>query len=486
VIQPCRPYARASQELHTVLSSLISLLSFEVAFQVQRLAQNNCLSPITVLQLLDTVAAVLKRSRSGVTVAALRKFYNQIPFPSPMVDASDFELSSLIELLQETERTILKNTSTGLTTYNGTSENVAYIHRIKITPMSTYLSGPERESNNRILRKYPDNHDSFLRVQFTDEDGDKLHFNTEVSNFSVIHGRFKDIMEHGITIAGRTFHFPGFSNSSLRMQSCWFVASFIHDGAILRAPAIIAGLGAFENIFSPAKCAARIGQVFSDTRTAVHIDSENVDTMFPDIESGGYMFSDGIGTVSAALLDRIVSELPRARLALPTCLQIRYRGKLEHLVMGMLLISTGAKGMVSLDSTLQGEVLNIRKSMVKFEGSKLNDIEICDASYKPFPVFLNRQFIKIMEDMGVDDQWFMDLQDQEVNRLRLITDQPTNAASFLKRQGIGEHFAFPQLITGLEIVGLDFKGTLDHQSCLTLAFNVLYCIEHPTDAMFSI
>lgn len=127
----------------------------------------------------------------------------------------------------------------------------------------------------------------------------------------------------------------------------------------------------------------------------------------------------------------------------------------------MLLTSEGAKGMVSLDSRLEGEVFCLRKSMIKFEGSNSNDIEICDATYKPLPVYLNRQFIKIMEDMGVDNEWFMDLQNQEVERLRLITDNPTNAATFLKRQGIGEYFNFPQLITGLSMVNIDYRGMLD-------------------------
>lgn len=145
--------------------------------------------------------------------------------------------------------------------------------------------------------------------------------------------------------------------------------------------------------------------------------------------------------------------------------------------------------MISLDSRLQGEVLRLRKSMIKFVGSTSNDIEICDATYKPLPVYLNRQFIKIMEDMGVEDQWFLDLQNQDIERLRLITDQPINAASFLKRQGIGEYFAFPQLITGLDMVGLDFRGMSNRENFLTSrGFNlnlVIPFMEQSTNAIFS-
>lgn len=122
------------------------------------------------------------------------------------------------------------------------------------------------------------------------------------------------------------------------------------------------------------------------------------------------------------------------------------------------MCSTGAKGMVSLDSRLQGNALRLRRSMIKFDGSASNELEICDATYKPLRVFLNRQFIKIMEDMGVDDNWFIDLQNKEVERLRAITDSPINASTFLKRQSIGEHFHLPNLLTGLSMENIDFRN----------------------------
>lgn len=48
--------------------------------------------------------------------------------------------------------------------------------------------------------------------------------------------------------------------------------------------------------------------------------------VIPDVESNGHVFSDGVGTLSPSLLERAVSELPRARRTEPTCLQIRYQG----------------------------------------------------------------------------------------------------------------------------------------------------------------
>jgi hypothetical protein len=117
----------------------------------------------------------------------------------------------------------------------------------------------------------------------------------------------------------------------------------------------------------------------------------------------------------------------------------------------------GAKGMISLDTRLQGEALILRPSMIKFEGSNKTDIEICESAYRPLPAYLNRQFIKILEDMGVEDSFFLNLQKKEVDRLRMITDSPTNASTFLKRQSIGDAIHLPWLITKLASLKLDFK-----------------------------
>jgi hypothetical protein len=87
--------------------------------------------------------------------------------------------------------------------------------------------------------------------------------------------------------------------------------------------------------------------------------------------------------------------------------------------------------MLSLDSRLSGDQVFLRPSMVKFEGYGSMDIELCGASYKPLPIFLNRQTIKIMEDIGVEDKFFLDIQSQEIERLRKITASAANAANFL-------------------------------------------------------
>jgi hypothetical protein len=113
--------------------------------------------------------------------------------------------------------------------------------------------------------------------------------------------------------------------------------------------------------------------------------------------------------------------------------------------------------MLSLDPRLEGDALVLRPSMIKFEGSTSTDIEICEAPYKPLPMYLNRQFIKILEDMGVEDRFFLNLQAQEVERLRMITDSPVNTSTFLRRQSIGTPVHLPWLINKMAMMDLDFR-----------------------------
>ena len=88
---------------------------------------------------------------------------------------------------------------------------------------------------------------------------------------------------------------------------------------------LISDLGDFTVIRSPAKCAARIGQTFSDTPTAVRIDPRAV-KIVKDVEVGPRVFSDGVGTMSKTVWHQITNGLPRKGGSPPTCFQIRYAG----------------------------------------------------------------------------------------------------------------------------------------------------------------
>lgn len=120
--------------------------------------------------------------------------------------------------------------------------------------------------------------------------------------------------------------------------------------------------------------------------------------------------------------------------------------------------SAGAKGMIALDSRLQHDSLFLRKSMIKFPGSDSTDVEICGAAYKPLPLFLNQQSIKILEDMGVEDDFFLYHQAKEVERLRSTISSSTNASKFLKAQAVGEIIHLPWFINRLSSLNISFQA----------------------------
>ena len=107
------------------------------------------------------------------------------------------------------------------------------------------------------------------------------------------------------------------------------MAPFILNGSLTYAPAVIKNLGDFRMIRSPAKCAARIGQAFSQTFSSVHIPAEAFREI-PDIKRNGRTFSDGVGTCSTDVLEKIWHEYPQARGLKPTILQIRFMGKRDR------------------------------------------------------------------------------------------------------------------------------------------------------------
>ena len=176
-----------------------------------------------------------------------------------------------------------------------------------------------------MLRKYPNNHDCFIRVQFTDEDGERVQFNSAVSNDLIYNERFKGILRNGVNVAGRQYSFLGHSHSSLRSQSCWFMTRFEHDGSSIVSRLLIRQLGDFTKIRCPAKCAARIGQVFSETPTAITFPSSTV-LIMKDVERYGRVFSDGVGTASLSVMRKVWNTAPSKRSSKPTCLQVRFQG----------------------------------------------------------------------------------------------------------------------------------------------------------------
>lgn len=114
--------------------------------------------------------------------------------------------------------------------------------------------------------------------------------------------------------------------------------------------------------------------------------------------------------------------------------------------------------MISYDSRLLGERLCLRPSMIKFSGSDATAIEICGAAYSPLPMYLNRQLIKILEDLGVPSETFHSLQEDALEHLRMMTSSAINAAIHLENHSIGLAAQLPWLLRNLESLRLPFQA----------------------------
>ncbi|PKI46848.1 hypothetical protein CRG98_032786 [Punica granatum] len=111
-------------------------------------------------------------------------------------------------------------------------EKLCYLKECCYHPKRVYFSGPEVNVSNRVLRRYSDYIDNFLRISFVDEDLDKVHSKILSPRGSLadsgmrteIFTRILSTLQNGITIGDKKFEFLAFSSSQLRENSAWMFA----------------------------------------------------------------------------------------------------------------------------------------------------------------------------------------------------------------------------------------------------------------------
>ena len=301
-------------------------IPFRIKFQLEALLWNGDLSARRASRFYPHIHEILKKEPADAIALALQRLQLHLSYPIPDAHRDETEVPAILEILME----LLESAKLELKVNNrleAKDSNNISVHKVQVTPCGIYLSGPNRETKNRVLRKYADYIDYFLRVEFVDETGDRVHFDPNAQLDDIFHVRFKEVLQNGISIGGRTFRFLGFSHSSLRSQTCWFVAPFTtSSGEPFNAGSIIQELGYFANIRSPAKQAARIGQAFSDTLTSIPIRRECIEFDAPDVERNGRVFSDGVGTISPSIMYKIWNEYALREQVKPTVFQIRILG----------------------------------------------------------------------------------------------------------------------------------------------------------------
>lgn len=438
-------------------------LDFTVAFQVQGMLSKWLLNMQEVVEILrPAVDGIVSRSGSehaGKLLADLKIRLEACYWYGDRIEVNAATIERLLHSCSQQLYRILTQGS------DATHADDYFCRHLRITPSAMFLDGPFPELSNRVVRRYWNYRDNFIRVHFTDESGLAYRFDSEINVESLVERRVKRFLDDGVNVAGKYFEFLGYSQSALRSHTVWFVSPFqTGDGQEVDAATIIAGLGNFENnpydpklINCPARYAARISQAFTTTESSVTIAVEDMEIVSDIMDrSGTYSFTDGNGTMSLQVArdiaadQRLKSRVRRAwRMhdgAIPRVLQVRI---------------AGSKGVLHVDHRLDGRKLRLPKSMVKFDAPSSNRIEIAQLFEEPSPFYLNRPMIMLLEGLDVPCHVFQALQDNETRAASALMESLTNSGWLLERYSLGLSFKLPFVIQNLCQSGVSLTSLND-------------------------
>ncbi|XP_077504400.1 uncharacterized protein LOC144114492 [Amblyomma americanum] len=282
-----------------------------------------------------------------------------------------------------------------------TPAGTCLVRRCIVTPSKVILLPPQIHCQNRILRKFDP--EFSRRVSFRDDNMQNLSYSLMSGHcrHMVIERVVARTLRDGLVAGNRRFRLLATSCSQLRDHGAWLYAT---DAKGYSSEMIRYWMGDFSGIASTAKKMARMGQCFSSTEESVHVPLlSNSVREVPDILGGKhpvtaehYIFSDGIGMISPGLLKEVTDKIGLT--VSPSAIQIRY---------------AGYKGMLCVNPLLSGRQIVLRKSMRKFNCVNSECIEVIKIS-APRPVFLNRQLITLLEQLGVPSRVFFCLQQRMV------------------------------------------------------------------------
>ncbi len=316
---------------------------------------------------------------------------------NPMDIFSDPNITTFFSTLEETE---------------GKKDYLVLVRKAIVTPSTVYFSTPVVETNNRVLRKYKDLKDRFLRVQFTDElpEG-PINSAADIQRNDELFTRIFRVLLNGIRIGDRHYQLLAFGNSQFRENGAYFFAPTDH----VSCDDIRSWMGDFSTIKNVAKYAARLGQCFSTTRLISGFRTPRV-VPIEDVERDRYCFTDGVGKISEMWAQMISHHLGRDE----TFSAFQFR-------MG------GCKGVLTVWPDAKAEEVHIRPSQEKFRGAIFNGLEVIRCS-ETATATLNQQSILILSSLGVSDGAFHDLLDKEIKGIESAVQSQQEAVVELSKR----------------------------------------------------
>lgn len=138
----------------------------------------------------------------------------------------------------------------------------------------------------------------------------------------------------------------------------------------------------------------------------------------------------------------------------------------------------GAKGMVVQDPGLEGRIVCLRPSQVKFDARNNRTFDIQSTSLRPKAMFLNRPLITLLEYLGSSDTRILELQDDSIEEAQSIRNSFSDAAMVLQQHGLGTSFHLLSLLRNMSsILGLRMYDETEGSLYNDLIDNVLHCAE---------
>jgi hypothetical protein len=269
---------------------------------------------------------------------------------------------------------------------------------LEVSPNLIFYKPPIYEKQNALLRHFPEYQENFIKVNFVDEEGDKI-FGSSKSKWLLIYFQ-KKVMLNGIAIGSRIYEFLSASNSQMKNSSYWF---FCLEGTRYnQIEDLIRELGDFSLESNVCKNAARRGQCLSTTNFIKHLQKENI-VIIPDITRNNFIFTDGIGKISKGLA-KIICE--KMKMEYASAFQIRIGG---------------VKGILSIDPSInENEQIQVRPSMTKYESNDLQLGVVRCSSYSQG--YLNRQFITLLKSLGVSEEIFINMMQDEKRKYTNLSE----------------------------------------------------------------
>ncbi|KIK37017.1 hypothetical protein CY34DRAFT_26176 [Suillus luteus UH-Slu-Lm8-n1] len=456
------------EKLHESLSQM----PYKLGFEVEKTVADSLLSAMDILSLKEIILS-LQAEHGDDAPEIFRSFASELAGYSASRTKRhkhraqrQFSQESLPSLLRRVTQQFIKEHQKPRPFLAPPPQSGVYLsYHFILTPTRYVLEGPFPDQSNSVLRRYG-HPECFLRVS--------LHRENDCSIIDLLRVRYRSILLNGCRVAGRQFQFLGYSMSGLKEHSVWFVTPFEDwDGNLLNAQSIRDNLGDFSKLHKqPARLAARWSQAFSGTDPSITLLPEEIDFHYPDrySRSGGLM-TDGCSSISVELARDIWRSMQKGK---------KRSAKLRHIPSAFQFRLGGAKGMVVQDPTIQGKLVRLRPSQIKFDAPENLTFDVQSTSAEPIPVFLNRPLIALMEFLGVDTQRIIELQDDDICRAQSVRLSCTNASKIIQQHGLGASFHLPSLFTNLSsILQLEIGDTEDDPSLWTnkLIESSLQCVE---------